>query len=482
MTRRERLATLFRLIVTCTSLSVSSRSGDIPNAVFASFRQLGGVYVKFLQIVAVRSRQFESLNGLDVYDNVATEPLDIVNVLQMELGDEAKNIRNVQQEPFAAGSFAQVYAADYNGESVVLKVLRPSVDRYLRFDLRLLTFISWLLDRFLPSNGISFYALVRQFASTTLLETNYLHEADYASSLHKKYQDHPTIVIPKTYREVSTRRIICQDKISGLPLSDVMRVSNDGASAINVVQTCTGSNLTEQMISLGTEMLTSVFSDNSCYGDPHPGNIILLPENNVALIDFGIRAAAPDNLEAFRAVIKQYDLAYNDRFSYEAYIVSMLRLFGGKLFRAIESLQEYLDIDTEHFYRLVGKLAAADTNEGAGTSAVAERRYLAAARESNHHNEFCLDYDIDGPDTMRAGLTFTALAASLGLRDEIIGPMYHRTHQWIEQNVPRRAKLRIHPDEAMEITVSWLERLSHHNPYVYKKLKREIFNESAQLV
>src|SRR5690606_5986944 len=146
----------------------------------------------------------------------------IQTLLYRELGASAARLRLVSVLPFASGSFGQVYQAEYDGKPVVIKILRPSVSRHLAFDLRLITWFSKLVDVFTPDSTISAAKVCKELARVTRAETDYILEADYASKLHQRYQDHPNIHIPYTFRELSTNHLICQEYVGGIAATELL--------------------------------------------------------------------------------------------------------------------------------------------------------------------------------------------------------------------------------------------------------------------
>ena len=113
-------------------------------------QRLGGVYVKFLQHLASTElmAQVYAASGyrLDAFDDVAVEPIDVAEVLRQELGSKASQIVVDRGQPFATGSFAQVYhcrIVDHPNNQYIIKILRPSVVRYLSFDFVALRFCCW---------------------------------------------------------------------------------------------------------------------------------------------------------------------------------------------------------------------------------------------------------------------------------------------------------------------------------------------------
>ena len=138
------------------------------------------------------------------------------------------------------------------------------------------------------------------------LETDYRREMANQEFFAKLYHNHPRVVIPKIYRELSSSDVIVQDFIDGPTLADVMSKATPEKPASQLAQELTGSDLWEQIVVAGGEALYTAMCADYVYGDPHPGNIILLPSNRIALIDFGIIANRPRSHRAFFDWVQSY--------------------------------------------------------------------------------------------------------------------------------------------------------------------------------
>ena len=141
-------------------------------------QNLGGVYVKFLQHLASTElmAQVYAASGyrLDAFDDVAVEPIDVAEVLRQELGNKASQIVVEEDQPFATGSFAQVYRChviDRPGNQYILKILRPSVVRHLNFDLAVLRFCCWAGQFMLKNDIFPLVEIADEFIKTTKRET-----------------------------------------------------------------------------------------------------------------------------------------------------------------------------------------------------------------------------------------------------------------------------------------------------------------------
>jgi len=141
----DRISVLLSLCFRLLRLKLSGKAGKehlSKRLLFDGFQDLGGVYVKFLQILAMNVDFMSGWSGpseFSVFEAVNMEHIDVQGLVRAELSPEAyQQFRAMDTEPMAAGSFAQVYRAELqDGTSVIIKVLRPSLVRGLRFDLRL---------------------------------------------------------------------------------------------------------------------------------------------------------------------------------------------------------------------------------------------------------------------------------------------------------------------------------------------------------
>lgn len=272
--------------------------------IFYAFKEWGGVYIKFLQILAGMSKFMEGWVGpkeMSVFSQAPYEPLDLSQEIDIE------KFSSVETVPFAAGSFAQVYRGILlDGMVVAIKVLRPSIRINLRKDLATLQRLCWLFSKFLPSSFIDYNKAYAACAQMFLLETDYENEMANQKYFADFYHNHPYVVIPKIYSELSSQSVIVQDYIAGPTLADVMAQATPEISATDLTRKLTGSDLWRQVAIAGGEALYTAMCADYVYGDPHPGNIILLPDNRIAFIDFGIVADKPSSHQAFYNWVESY--------------------------------------------------------------------------------------------------------------------------------------------------------------------------------
>lgn len=302
-------------------------------------QELGGVYVKFLQILAVHNSTKYIVQGLGselAFEQVPYEYIDI----DREIGPVASRLYDLEREPFAAGSYGQVYRARLreNGNQVIVKILRPSVRRTLKTDLFMLRFIVAFVGPFTRTSMLDVVRMVREFTRATWAETDYVQEAQNGELLRDYFMKRGTIVIPRSYQSLSTRTVLVQDYIGGVSIVSVVAKQQEGYRIDQLVYEATGSNVWRQISLLGAEILrASVYADY-VMADPHPGNVRLLPGDKIALIDFGLVSLAPTNRSGFASVIHEFRNLFEDRFNPSDFTIAMLAFFDAELHDALETI------------------------------------------------------------------------------------------------------------------------------------------------
>jgi ubiquinone biosynthesis protein len=181
-------------------------------------------------------------------------------------------------EPLAAASIAQVHVATLpSGETVAIKVRRPDIERTIEADLAILADLARLAERYIPDAGLySLSALVEEFARTIRRELDLAREGRIIERVAAQFVDEPRLRFPRVHWPLTTRDVLTMEYLNGVKVS---AVGTDAAPDLDpiVVAKC-GADFVFQQI-----LVHGLF-----HADPHPGNILILPGNVVAFIDFGI--------------------------------------------------------------------------------------------------------------------------------------------------------------------------------------------------
>jgi ubiquinone biosynthesis protein len=194
-------------------------------------------------------------------------------------GRELNEVFNeVDQRPLAAASIAQVHCAKLlDGTAVVVKVQRPGIETVISEDLGILKTLTGLLERYVPeSKPFNPAGVVDEFAKTLELETNFIVEANNIRRFQQNFAADPNIQIPNVYSEYTGRRVLVMEALAGIPLSHRNALDQEGIDP-------------ETVLKRGLKAyFKMVFSDGLFHGDLHAGNLFVLPDNKIGLIDFGV--------------------------------------------------------------------------------------------------------------------------------------------------------------------------------------------------
>lgn len=453
------------------------------------FIELGGVYVKFLQGVMLKSKWlkgWKTTNRLKVFENLDSEPLNVEAILKYEIGEEIiqENFHSIQPEPFAAGSFGQVYFAELrNGDKVIVKVLRPMIREMLKYDLTLLGWFSRRFMKFYSSMEVSINQAVKEFREATLRETDYIGEAEFAAEMYENYKGHPHLYIPKTYLEFCSPNIIVQEYIHGISAAQLLTMREQGIDPRQYVWEQIGSDIDVQLEALGVESLKAIFTLERIQGDPHPGNVRFMTNNRVGLIDFGIYARTPANKAAFFGLLEEWNHMYSDSQNISKLFEQFMRFFVTDLYRALQSIGAlYARSGKSNFAHEVGRVAQETFSRITGQQDLRPliqdgRAMLIMNQMINKNNRFGLVVKLEASDILRAAQTYFTLIESFGKRSSIMPRVFKRV---IEEVGLEHPELRAHSEEqmslhdAIETVTSWLERVAERDPNLFAQLMNRI--------
>ncbi len=266
---------------------VEADSGEgetLPNAVRVRrvFEELGPSFIKLGQVLSTRpdlipadwAQELKKLQ--DDCPHVAWPEIKLV--LETEFpGGTDQIFAAIDEEPLAAASIAQVHSARLlDGTEMVIKVLRPGVRRVLEEDMSLLGILANFAEQYFSNLGYSPTAVVKEFSREILKEIDLVVEGQSADRMRNDFDDDPNVSFPKIYWEATTRNVLTMERVDGQPLSatDVEKMSAADR---------------RRVVSIGTD---AVFKQCLRFGffhaDPHPGNIFLLEDGGICLIDCGM--------------------------------------------------------------------------------------------------------------------------------------------------------------------------------------------------
>jgi ubiquinone biosynthesis protein len=245
--------------------------------------ELGPTFIKRGQALSARAdllppEYIDELSKLQ--DTIPPIPFEQMRaVLVEELCDEPENLfAELDPHPVASASIGQVYNARLkNGQEVVIKIVRPGAMETFERDLEILIdIVDWASQRTRIGQTYDLRALVDEFAYTVRNEFDYQREGRNADTFRRNFYGDPRIHIPRIYWELTTRRVITMERVSGLKINDL-----EGLKRERVNQRGVAENLMHFA-------LRQIFEFGFYHADPHPGNFFVQPDGSLAVMDFGM--------------------------------------------------------------------------------------------------------------------------------------------------------------------------------------------------
>ena len=269
---------------------------------------LGGLMIKVGQFLSSRLDVLppeitSELEGLQ--DEVPPVPFAAIRVLaEAELGMPLERAFTwVDETPVAAASLGQAHrarlgpldAADTGLSGVVIKVQRPGIDAIVDVDLAALRKVGgWLSHVRLVSDRVDAPALVEEFASTSLEEIDYLHEAASSVRFAEEFDEDDRVSVPAVVWERTTKRVLTLEDVTAIKITDTEALTLAGIDPADVAPV------------FAAVMFDQLFSTGFFHADPHPGNIFVTPVPNdpsgrgwkLTFIDFGMMGEVPPTTRA----------------------------------------------------------------------------------------------------------------------------------------------------------------------------------------
>jgi len=255
-----------------------------------AIEELGPAAIKLGQILSSRADLFPPeflLEFQKLQDNLPCVPPDQIKIaVEQALNTPPENVfSEFSLEPVAQASIAQVHKARlHTGETVAVKIRRPGILEMVEPDLRILAFLSDLVERTVEDiKPFRPRTLARQYIRTLRNELDFNHEARNMERARKNFMNDPSIVIPKLYSEWCSETLLVMEYLEGVSIRDTESFPSLKTTPPEVAR-------------LGARsILSQVFVHGFFQGDPHPGNILVLPEDRIGILDFGMFGAlSPD--------------------------------------------------------------------------------------------------------------------------------------------------------------------------------------------
>ena len=253
--------------------------------------ELGPTFIKLGQMLSTRPDLLpdyiiRELNQLQ--DQVPPFSWDEVQeIIGAELGGQVEELfASFSREPLAAASIGQVHRARLKtGEEVVVKVQRPRIGTVIETDLEILADLAALAEaRLEVARYYRLRDIVEEFSRSLKGELNYLLEARNGERFAAHYAREGKVAVPGVFWDYTTRRVITLEYLQGVKITDSEALVQAGFEP-------------ERLVSRLLEVyLHQVLEVGFFHGDPHPGNILVLPGGALAFTDFGLMGRLSDSL------------------------------------------------------------------------------------------------------------------------------------------------------------------------------------------
>ena len=261
------------------------KGGSPDTRAAARFRQvlvdLGPTYIKMGQLLSTRpdilpSHWIDELAQLQ--DSCAPLPVEeIREQIERGLGRPVGELFSwLDPVPTASASIAQVHRArTHGGADVAVKVQRPDIRDRVDADLGLLQYVARLLEALVEETGVYTPSdIVEEFDRAIHQELDFGNEARNARDMARASADIPFVVIPHVHEDLSSSTVLTLDYVDGLKVTEIPGREGYDAQQVarNVIETS----------------FRQLFGEGIFHGDPHPGNVLVLPGNRFAMVDFGL--------------------------------------------------------------------------------------------------------------------------------------------------------------------------------------------------
>jgi ubiquinone biosynthesis protein len=251
-----------------------------------ALEELGPTYIKLGQVLSTRP----DLVSVDFVNEFAklqdrapvVEYEEILQTIENELNRPLSELfSKFDPTPLASASIGQVHQASlHNGDEVAVKIQRPGIEKIIEVDLEIMLHLATLAERHVEE--LSFHRpvkIVEEFARTIEREMDYTIEAGSMERVAGQFLSDPTVYVPKIYRHVSTHRVLTAEYIEGIKVSNIDGLCKAGYNCPLITER-------------GTDiLLKQIFTFGFFHADPHPGNVFVLPDNVICLLDFGMMGA-----------------------------------------------------------------------------------------------------------------------------------------------------------------------------------------------
>jgi len=245
--------------------------------------ELGPTFIKFGQVLSTRPDliPFELISELKkLQDSVVPFPQnEAIEIIEKELEKPISELfQTFYPDPIAAASLSQVHKAILkNGDIVAIKIQRPDIIGKIETDIEIMYTIASIIEKYV--NELKYFNLVKiveEFDKAIHKELDFLNEALNIEIFANNFKNDKRIYVPKVYKHLCTRKVLTMEFVEGISISKIEKYEVY--------------NINKKLLAkIGSDIiLKQIFEFRFFHADPHPGNIIILPNNIICFVDYGM--------------------------------------------------------------------------------------------------------------------------------------------------------------------------------------------------
>lgn len=257
-----------------------------------SLQELGPTFIKLGQIASTRrdivpevvAKELEKLQ--DDVQSFSHEQVE--EIFQEEFGKTSDEMfHNFAKTPLATASIGQVHLAHLpTGEEVAIKIQRPNIKETMETDLDILFHIARLIEEKTKwGKTYRILDMMDEFSTSLRNELDYLMEGRNAERISKQFMNDPTIHIPTIYWDYTSKKILTMEMVHGIKVNHIGQLDIEGYDRKLIAER------------IAHSLFTQVLDYGFFHGDPHPGNIYILPQNVISYLDFGMVGRLNDQMK-----------------------------------------------------------------------------------------------------------------------------------------------------------------------------------------
>lgn len=275
--------------------------GTVYERIRLALEELGPTFVKLGQTFSNREDLLppELIQELQkLQDKVETVDMDVEEALESEFNISVKDyFLEIQKEPLATASIAQVYKAVLkDGSPVILKLRKPDVQSVIEDDLLLIKDIEKLISAYSEiGEKLNMKQAISTFEKSLLEEVSLINERNNILQFRLNFKNNKETYVPKVYEEFSNNNILCMEFIDGIKVTDKTVLLANNIDPVKVSEA-------------GLRLFVSQILDYGFFhADPHAGNILVKKDGKIVFIDFGaVGKIQPNDKEILENLIVSF--------------------------------------------------------------------------------------------------------------------------------------------------------------------------------